>query len=103
MDLEYLALSDQISINPEQPTVFDVIGNVEVKEGESIFNMTHWETQTAGVSMKMRYTGTATGYIADAVFQGSFKAQYYCDIPAMPLLKLQMETEGTFRIEIDDR
>jgi hypothetical protein len=103
MDVEYLALSDQISTDPEHPTVFDVICHVEVKEGEPIFDMMQWEAQTAGVSMKMRYTGTATGYVSDFVFQGSFKAQYYCDIPAMPFLKIQMETEGTFRIEIDGR
>ncbi len=101
MDVEYLALSDQISTDPEYPTVFDVICNVEVQEGEPIFDMMQWEAQTAGVSMKMRYTGTATGYVSDFVFQGSFKAQYYCDIPAIPSLKIQMETEGTFRIEID--
>src|SRR5205823_437070 len=84
MDVEYLALSDQISTDPECPTVFDVVGNVEVKQGEPIFNIMQWDTETAGISMKMRYTGKATGYIADFVFQGSFGAQYYCDLPAMP-------------------
>jgi len=103
MDVEYLALSDQISTDPECPTVFDVVGNVEVKQGESIFNIIQWDTETAGISMKMRYIGKGTGYIADYVFQGSFDAQYYCDLPAMPFLKLQMETEGSFRIEIDRR
>ena len=74
-----------------------------MKQGESIFNIIQWDTETAGISMKMRYIGKGTGYIADYVFQGSFDAQYYCDLPAMPFLKLQMETEGSFRIEIDRR
>lgn len=103
MDLDYLALSDRISIDPEQPTVFDVVCSVEVNEGEPIFDMMQWNTQTAGVSINMRYAGTAAGYIADQIFQGSFKGKYYCDIPAMPFLELQMETEGIFMIEIDGR
>lgn len=103
MDVEYLALGDQISAVRESPTVFDVIGEVEVKEGETLFNLMQWDSENAGVAMKMRYTGQATGYIADYVFQGAFTAQYYCDFPALPFLQVSMETVGTFRIEIDDR
>jgi len=103
MDVEYLALGDQISAVREAPTVFDVIGEVEVKEGETLFNLMQWDTESAGVAMRMRYTGQATGYIADYAFHGAFSAQYYCDFPASPLLQLSMETVGTFRVEIDDR
>lgn len=103
MEVEYVALSDQISTDDENPTVFDVVGSVEVEEGEPIFDMMRWETQTAGRSMQMQYAGKATGYIADAVFQGSFSAQYYCGFPAAPSLNIQLEIEGTFRIEIDGR
>ena len=52
MDVEYLALSDQISTNAECPTVFDVIENVEVEEGEPVFNMMQWDTENAGVSRR---------------------------------------------------
>lgn len=103
MDVEYLALSEQISTDPEQPTVFDVIGKVEVEAGEPVFNIMQWDTETAGISTSMRYTGTATGYITNFVFQGSFSATYYCDFPAMPFLKFQMEMEGALRIELDGR
>lgn len=103
MDVEYIALGEQISAVREAPTVFDVIGQVEVKEGETLFNLMQWDTESAGITMKMRYTGQATGYIAAYVFQGAFTAQYYCDFPALPSLQLDMETVGTFRIEIDGR
>lgn len=103
MDVEYLALSDHISAVREAPTVFDVIGEVEVKEGETLFNLLQWDTESAGVAMKMRYTGQATGYIADHVLHGAFSAQYYCDFPTLPLLQLGMETIGMFRVEVDDR
>jgi hypothetical protein len=103
MDVEYIALGDQISAVRETPTVFDVIGEVEVKEGETLFNLMQWDTENAGGAMKMRYAGQATGFIADYVFQGTFTAQYHCDFPAVPLLELDMETVATFRIEIDSR
>lgn len=103
MNIEYLALSDQISAVPEVPTVFDVIGQVEIQKGEILFDIMRWDTEIAGLAMKMRYTGRGTGYIADYVFQGSFDAQYYCDFPAVPLLQINMEIAGTFRIEIDNR
>jgi len=103
MDVEYLALSDQISTDQDNPTVFDVIGSVAVEKGESVFNIMRWDTEAAGISSRMRYIGRATGYIENFVFQGSFSAQYYCDIPALPSLKFQMETEGALRIEVDGR
>jgi len=103
MDVEYLALGDQISAVREAPTVFDVIGEVEVKEGETLFNLMQWTTESAGVAVKMQYMGQATGYIADYVFQGAFSAQYYCDFPALPSLQLCMDTVGTFRVELDKR
>jgi hypothetical protein len=37
MDVEFLALGDHIAAIREAPTVFDVIGEVEVKEGETLF------------------------------------------------------------------
>lgn len=103
MDVEYLALGDEISTARDAPTVFDVIGEVEVKEGETLYNLMQWDTERAGVAMKMRYSGRATGYIADYVFQGAFTANYYCDFPALPLLRLDMEIVGTFHVEIDGR
>ena len=103
MDAEYLALRDQISAVREDPTVFDVIGEVEVKKGETLFNLTQWDTESAGVAVKMQYFGRATGFIADFVFQGTFTTNYYCNFPALPLLRLEMEAVGTFRVEIDNR
>lgn len=103
MEVDYVALSDHLSTDDESPTVFDVVGSVEIEQGEPVFDMMRWETQTAGLSTQMRYAGRATGYIADGVFQGSFNAQYYCGFPAAPLLKIELEIDGTFRIEIDGR
>jgi hypothetical protein len=45
MEVEYLALAEQISAVRETPTVFDVIGEVEVKEGETLFNLMQWGSE----------------------------------------------------------
>lgn len=103
MEVDYIALASQISTNPSAPTTFDVIGEIEVREGETMFNLAQWNTETAGIQMRMRYAGWATGYIEDYVFQGTFSASYYCSYPAVPVLSLEMQTAGTFRIQIDGR
>jgi hypothetical protein len=103
MDVEFVALGEYISAVREAPTVFDVVGEVEVQEGETIFNLTQWEAESAGVAMKVHYSGRATGYIKDYVLRGTFTANTYCDFPALPSLWLQMETVGTFRVEIENR
>lgn len=103
MDLEYLALDGQISGTGNSPTAFDVIGELEVKEGETIFNLVRWDTETAGRAIKVNLSGRATGYIEDYVFRGVFSSHHYCSFPGLPGLQLGMESQGTFRIDIDSR
>lgn len=103
MDVEYIALADEISTDPDTPSVFDVIGDVEVSEGESLFNIATWETTTAGVSIRMRYTGRAVGFFERNVFRGAFSAHYYCEAPLLPMFRLDLETEGVFEVVVDER
>jgi len=103
MDVEYIALADEISTKPDAPTVFDVIDDVEVSEGETLFNIATWETMTSGVSIHMRYTGRAVGFFEKNVFRGVFSAHYYCEAPLLPMFRMEMETEGAFEVIVDDR
>lgn len=103
MDVEYIALTDEISTDPDTPSVFDVIGDVEVSEGEALFNIATWETTTAGVSIRMRYTGRAVGFFERNVFRGVFSAHYYCEVPLLPMFRMEMETEGVFEVVVDER
>lgn len=103
MDVEYVALADEISIDPDAPSVFDVIGDVVVKEGETLFNIATWEASTAGVSMRMRYTGRAVGFFEKDVFRGVFSAHYYCEPPQFPMFRMEMETVGAFEVVVDER
>jgi len=103
MEVEYLAIGNEISVAREAPTAFDVVGEVEVQEGEAIFDLIRWETVRAGVAIRMGYSGRATGYIGDYIFQGTFTGNHFCDFPKLPAVRLEMETEGTFHIELDRR
>ena len=103
MDVEYIALGESISTSPETPSVFDVIGDIHVAQGERLFDLARWESKTAGISMRVRYTGRATGYLANSIFCGVLKARYYCEFPTMPSLEFGMEIEGSFSIELDNR
>lgn len=103
MDAEYIALADEISTDPDKPSNFDVIGNVEVSEGETLFNIATWMTEEAGVTVHMRYTGRAVGFFERNVFRGAFSAHYYCEAPMLPMFLMEMETEGAFEVVVDDR
>ena len=103
MDVEYIALTDEISTDPDAPSVFDVIGAVEVSEGETLFSIATWETTTAGVSIRMRYTGRAVGFFEKNVFRGVFSAHYYCEAPLLPMFRMELETEGGFEVVVGER
>lgn len=103
MDVEYIALASEISTNAEAPTVFDIVGEVAVCQGEKLFNILEWDTTTAGIAIRMRYTGHAAGYFEDNVFRGVFFAQYLCEPPLLPMFKMEMETDGTFEVLVDER
>lgn len=103
MDSEYIALAEVLSRDAEHPTLFDVVGMVEVRAGEPMFNIVSWTTEAAGIETKMSYAGSATGYLEDYEIKGSFESTYRCIYPAIPGLELEMEMEGSFRVELDRR
>lgn len=100
LDVEYVALTQRLSGNPESPTVFDVVGAINIQEGEQIYNLMRWRSETAGMDMLMQYQGQATGYIAKRLFQGTINATYLCTYPSVPSLKIQIGLEGTISIEL---
>jgi hypothetical protein len=103
MDVEYVALTEEISTNPDAPSVFDVVGDVEVRQGETLFNIASWETSTAGMSMRMRYTGRAAGFFEANVFRGVFSAHYYCQPTSFAMFRMEIETVGAFEIIVDEK
>lgn len=103
LEVEYVALSQTLSSNPNSPTVFDVVGDVRVEKGEPIFDIVRWDTDFAGAAMRMSYRGQATGYVEGMVFRGDFQAEYECSFPVLPELQISMYVVGHFEVRIDDR
>ena len=98
LDVEYVALAQRISENPETPTVFDVVGAMNIQQGEQIYDLRRWRTETAGIDMQMNFQGQAVGYIANHLFQGIYSATYLCTYPTF---QTQIELEGVLSIELD--
>ena len=100
LDIEYVALAQQIASTPDTPTVFDVIGAIKIQDGEQIFDLMRWRTETAGLATQLQYQGQAAGYIANRVFQGSLNVKYLCTYLALPSLQVHIDLEGVFSIEL---
>jgi Type I restriction enzyme R protein N terminus (HSDR_N) len=103
MDVEFIALAEQISVDPEHPTVFDMISEVAVAPGDVMFDIVRWQTQTAGIAMHMQYQSQATGFIADGAFKGTYDARYVSSFPLLPGVRMEMELGGDFNVLIDYR
>ncbi len=103
LDMEYISLSSTISKDASSPTIFDVVGRVDVTKGDAVFSLFQWQTQTAGIDMLMNYRGQAAGCIDGERFCGNFQVEYCSTFPAIPACQLTMFGIGTFEVLIDTR
>jgi hypothetical protein len=102
MEVEYVALSDQLSMSESHPTVFDVTGDVTVRQGESVFNFVRWESLNSAIDVNIQFTGSATGHLVDGLFKGSFNARHSCSFPSTPALEIDVAVSGNFLIRLRD-
>ncbi len=100
-DAEYVSLSQTISSDSSNPTIFDIVGSVSVSEGETLFDIVRWDTQMAGLETNMNYRGQALGYLDGQVFSGRFQAEYESNFPLVPDLRLVMYALGNFNLVLD--
>ena len=106
MEVEYVALDEMVSGDPDNPTVFDVVGTINVSEGEALFDVLRWDTQIVGIAASVTYRGQASGHMKDNAFSGSFQAEYESTFPSLPLpfdLRLFLYALGTFEVVLDVR
>ena len=101
MDIEYVSLSSQISSHADDPTVFDAIADVDVKPGETLFDIRRWEAQVAGTAAVISYRGQAVGFIKDGLFSGTFRADYEMTFAAAPMLMINFAAAGQFELVVD--
>jgi hypothetical protein len=100
---EFVSLDPVVSADAERPTVFDVVGAVTVKEGETVFDQHRWTTVVTTIETTMTYRGQGVGIIKDRMFMGSFLTEYESTFPAMPGARLTMTGVGTFEMHLDAR
>jgi hypothetical protein len=101
LDVEYLALGNEISNDPERPTSWDVVGEAQVEKGERIFDLANWRSETMGAAMHTVYQGRALGYLSDYKFQGLFTAKHLTWPIVMPSFKIELETYGVLTAELN--
>ena len=102
MEVEYVSLNAAISSDPENPTVFDVVGGVSISEGETLFDIVRWDTQLAGSAMSMNYRGQAIGHLTKPAFSGQFQAEYEANSLVVPMIGLKFYATGVFEVKLDD-
>ncbi len=103
LEVEYVALSQSLSAARDHPTVFDVVGDVRIEEGERIFDISRFQSELAGATTNMTFKGQAVGYIEDFTFVGEFRAEYLCTYPAAPGVEVVLFVDGRFDVQIDSR
>jgi hypothetical protein len=104
MEWDYISLSNTISRSSNEPTLFDVVGNLTISKGDPVYNMVQWDTKIAEIATSMTYRGQATGHIEGATFCGTFQGEYEATFPTLPVdLRINLYALGTFEVDFDPR
>jgi hypothetical protein len=96
--MQYVSLSSTISDDPAHPTIFHVVGAINIETGDTLFDTATWNTKVADVDAAIAYSGQATGFLEDGVFKGAVETKYEFEFPKVPTL--QIVQYGTGKIEL---
>jgi hypothetical protein len=97
-EMEYVCLGSTLSENPRVPSIFHVIGSVNIDAGDTIFDIATWTTKFANLDAVLTYGGQITGFLESAVFRGIVEAKYEMAFPAIPALRIAYI--GTGKLEL---
>lgn len=97
-EIEYVCLGSTLSENPLAPSIFHVIGSVNIDAGDALFDIVTWTTKFANLDAVLTYGGQVTGFLEDGVFRGIVEAKYEMVFPAMPSLRIVHN--GTGKLEL---
>lgn len=100
MDAEYVSLDEVVSSDAENPTLFDVTGGLTVSEGESLFDIVRWTSQTAEMAMSVTYSGQALGTIHDSIFSGEFISETRTAPSLFPDFQVRTYSLGDFEVAL---
>lgn len=100
--LQYVCLDPEISSDPERPSMFDVVMNLQMEEGEQVFDMMRREFIAYGLPAVAEMRGYALGYIDGRSFLGEFKQDTTVTM-TMPFggrVVIVNKMEGTFEVRV---
>lgn len=98
LNMEYVCLSSTLSEDPLKPSIFHVIGDFNVDEGDTLFDLATWKTQVAGLDAVIAYSGQLTGHLASGAFEGVVEAKYETTFPVTPTVRIT--TFGSGRLHM---
>lgn len=99
-EMEYVSLSPTISVDPGKPTVFHVVGKVNIETGDSLFDIVSWDSKIANLDGLMTYAGQATGFLKDGIFQGVAEARYEMRFLQVPGLQIIQTGKAKFQFHV---
>lgn len=73
---EMVCSDNQLSTNPEHPSVFTYENQIIFPAGERILNLLTWKHETLPVNVKTDVAASAVGAYQDHVLRGQFSANY---------------------------
>lgn len=100
-NVEHVSLDPVVSSDPACPTLFDVVGSVEVREGEAVFDLARWQSSLIGIDMRLGFRGQALGTMRDGMFAGEFQAEFEIRYPAAPGVGVWLFGIGSFEVNLD--
>ena len=83
-DLEYVCLDSTISNDPEEPSIFEVLGNFRLEAGQTVYNALQWTSQVMQIPLEATILCQATGFLQGDIFAGIASSGKSCERRQFP-------------------
>lgn len=99
--IRYVTRDLQISENPEKPSIFECSREFSIPAGQSVFDITRWESVCTPVPLKMVWHAEAIGHLEQNTFRGTYSSRMLSVPQHEPLpFRHWMFIRGSFEIEL---
>lgn len=100
-DVNYVCLSQDISLDSEEPTAFDGFGEYFISQGDLIFDLKKLENIDSPIPMSIEVRSSATGFMRGRSFLGDFQSEQILLFTVSGLEQpIYMQSHGQFEIKI---
>ncbi|MFZ1988832.1 MAG: hypothetical protein WAW96_03575 [Alphaproteobacteria bacterium] len=99
-DFEHVCLDTSISIDPQKPSVFEILGSYKLREGQASYDLLQWKTQQLGRDVSVVIQGQATGFLSGSDFSGLADYRHISHVSGIPgPIVVRFLTEFSFTID----